>query len=386
MKTIVVNELSSIASVQWNALNGCKTPFLRHEFLSALEKHHCVGRAHGWIPQHVLAYTDDGQLVGAVPIYLKFNSYGELVFDWSWADAYHRLGRHYYPKLVSAIPYTPVTGPRLLIAPHVDQDLVTQSLLGGVRKLCLSQNVSSFHWLFPNETQRDQLIADGYMPRMACQFHWRNQNYSSFDDFLAALSSRKRKNIRQERKKVFDENFDIEIVHGNEASEEQLERAHYFYTKTFDEKGGLATLSLPFFQEIAQSMGEQLVLIMAKKHAAYVATAICFRDDTHLYGRHWGSEEQYNNLHFELCFYQGISYAIENGLSVFEPGAQGEHKISRGFLPTATWSAHWIRDADFAHIIQDFLHRETEYMREYMAELNTHSPYRQTEIATSSNQ
>lgn len=380
MKTEIISALSIIPSQQWNTLSGTDTPFLRHEFLLALERNHCVGEALGWIPQHVVARADDGRLAGAVPVYIKMNSYGELVFDWSWADAYQRAGRRYYPKLISAIPYTPVTGPRLLVAHGFDRIQVEQALIQQVKSLAVSLNVSSFHWLFPTPASMEVLTAEGYMPRLGCQFHWRNHDYSSFEHFLAALSSRKRKNIRQERKKVHDENFQIEVITGNNATEEQLARAHYFYSKTFDEKGGLATLTREFFFEIAQTMGEQLVLVMAKQHAHYIAAAICYRDHNSLYGRHWGSEAQYENLHFELCYYQGLQYAIEQGLQTFEPGAQGEHKISRGFLPTETWSAHWIRDDDFSRVIRDFLQRETEHMRLYMAELSTHSPYRQDDV------
>ena len=343
MRLSIISNLSEVAADQWNALSGTGIPFLKHEFLSALEKHHCVGEAAGWTPQHLLLH-DGEQLVGAVPQYLKTNSYGELVFDWAWADAYHRSGRRYYPKLVVAIPYTPATGPRLLIAPNTDQQTIADTLIKHAIENAKQNKVSSLHVLFPHNEDLQQLTAHGLMPRLGCQFHWQNKNYRDFDDYLDHFTSKNRKKIKRERRQVQESGVEISRLYGNEISDEQWRAIHRHYSSTFDRLGGYATLSLDFFKELARTMPEQMVIMLAQYENRPVASAICFRDEHSLYGRHWGiddnQETQFQGLHFETCYYQGLEYCIENGMSRFDPGAQGEHKISRGFLPTPTWSAH----------------------------------------------
>ena len=379
MRLSVCNNLNEVPAAQWNALAGTDIPFLRHEFLSALETHHCVGEPAGWIPQHLLLFDtidQEEKLVGAVPQYLKTNSYGELVFDWAWAEAYHRSGRHYYPKLVVAIPYTPATGPRLLIAPEAEQKSIVDKLINFCIEHAKKLQVSALHYLFPYDVDLERLKNHGLMPRLACQFHWRNENYKSFDDYLDRFTSAKRKKIKRERRQVNESSVNISRLHGNELSENQWQAVHRHYASTFDRHSGYATLSLNFFLELAHTMPEQMLIVLAESNGEPVASAICFQDNHSLYGRHWGCDQHFQNLHFEACYYQGLEYCIENGLSRFDPGAQGEHKISRGFLPTPTWSAHWIADPEFNKAIEGFLYHETKEMQRYIEELNSRSPFK----------
>jgi len=376
LHTSVVNSIHEIPSADWNRISGTGHPFLRHEFLSALETHGCVGAAQGWIPQHILAF-DGTELVGITPLYLKDNSYGEFVFDWAWADAYHRAGIAYYPKLVSSIPYTPVTGARLLTCPGGDRTAICHALIDGALQLMQETQASSLHWLFTNETDTAMLVDRGCMRRTSCHFHWHNDDYSSFEDFLSRLSSRKRKKIRRERRHVEEAGIEMEIVHGNEASRQQWQAMHWFYRSTFLKKSGMPTLSLEFFEEISRTMGEQLVLVFASREQQPVAGAIMLRGDDALYGRHWGCLEDFNSLHFEACYYQGIEYCINNGLALFEPGAQGEHKISRGFLPSYTWSAHQLVNEQFREAVGRYLLQEHEMMVDYHDDLLQTSPFRQ---------
>ena len=309
-------------------------------------------------------------------MYLKDNSYGEFVFDWDWADAWHRSGLEYYPKLVVAIPYTPATGQRLLLRNASDEQTAT-ALIEFATAHARTLNVSSLHWLFTNstDTQRFRKHAE-YMLRLGCQFHWQNQHYKDFDDYLSHLTSKKRKQIRRERRQVSDQNIELEVLHGNEISEEQWQIFHTFYCSTFDKKSGYATLSLDFFQEISRTLPDNIVLVMAKFQGNYVASAFNLRGKNVLYGRHWGCSEEFHSLHFEACYYQGLDYCIRHGLQRFEPGAQGEHKISRGFLPASTWSAYWIAHPQFRQAIDQFLQRETVGMQQYIDELSQHSPFK----------
>jgi predicted N-acyltransferase len=310
-------------------------------------------------------------------MYLKDNSYGELVFDWAWADAYKRSGVEYYPKLVVAIPYTPATGQRLLVHPKSDYQTVAQAMINAATEHARNLQVSSLHWLFPNE-QDTALFKNqsDYMLRLGCQFHWHNQGYQSFEGYLSHFSSSKRKKIRQERRRVKDQGITLEVLHGDEASEEQLKIYHRFYNSTFDRKYGYATFTQGFFLEIARTMPRNIVLVLAKHQDEYVAGAFNLRGSETLYGRHWGCSQEFHSLHFEACYYQGLEYCIDNGLQRFEPGAQGEHKIARGFLPARTWSAHWIADERFKTPIRQFLQHETGGMEHYIAELQEHSPFK----------
>ncbi len=379
MHSTIIGSLNEVSNNEWNALHGTQVPFLRHEFLCALEKHHCVGEATGWIPQHILLY-EDNTLLGAVPQYLKTNAYGELVFDWAWAEAYQRNGLDYYPKLVIAIPYTPASGPRLLIAPHADRDKISAQLIQCTLEHAKQYKVSSLHYLFPHQDDLQQLTQQGLLPRLGCQFHWHNlpdnENYRDFDDYLDHFTSRKRKKIRRERRAVTETGITLQRLYGNELSDGQWHTVHRHYCSTFDRLSGYATLSLDFFREISRTLPQQLIVMLAEHQGNTVASAICFRDDTTLYGRHWGCDAHFQNLHFEACYYQGLEYCIEHRLQCFDPGAQGEHKISRGFLPTATWSAHWIAEPRFRAAIADFLQQETEGIQHYINNLHKHSPFK----------
>ncbi len=376
MRVAVINRLTEVPADQWNRLTGTAPPFLRHEFLAALERHSCVGEQFGWYPQHLAVYDEAGILAGLAPLYLKDNSYGEFVFDWSWADAWHRSGKPYYPKLVSAIPYTPVTGPRLLVRDDMEPAAVTELLIRASLELVDRAGASTLHWLFTNESDTERLLEHGFLRRTGCHFHWHNRGYRTFDDFLGSLNSRKRKKVKRERRYVEEAGIRMEIIHGSEASAAQWQAMHQFYTSTFERKSGMPTLSLEFFLEISESMGDQIVLVMATLGNRLVAGAINLRSDTTYYGRHWGCLDTYHSLHFETCYYQGIEYSIRHGLGLFEPGVQGEHKISRGFLPTLTWSAHWIADTAFREAISRYLDNEQELIMDYSRDMQQYSPYR----------
>jgi predicted N-acyltransferase len=386
MHASVVERIDDIPAADWNSVSGTAHPFLRHEFLAALEHHDCVGERYGWYPQHVVVHDASGALAGAVPLYLKDNSYGEFVFDWSWADAWHRAGKRYYPKLVSAIPYTPVTGRRLLVRPDADQDTVRTALVNKALELVQATGCSSLHWLFTDDEDTGVLVRHGMMRRTSCHFHWHNAGYRSFDDFLSCLTSRKRKKIRRERRYVDEAGIRMEIIHGDEATDEQWRIMHDFYRSTFERKSGIPTLSRGFFREISQRMGRQVLLVFAWLGDEAVAGAINLRGDDALYGRHWGCREQYHSLHFETCYYQGIDYCIDHGLGLFEPGAQGEHKISRGFLPTLTWSTHWIDDAAFRQAVDRFVAHEHELVLDYRTDLQRYSPFRDNDEQQSGQQ
>lgn len=370
----ITDTLAGISPGDWNALAGGQNPFVRYEFLRALEDNACL-QPWGWLPQYVIGKGKSGELLGAVPMYLKDNSYGEFVFDWAWADAYARHGIQYYPKLVVAIPYTPVTGQRLLAKnddPVIREQLV-QTALSHAKQL----QVSSLHWLFTDEATTTLLEKQGFMRRSGCQFHWHNNHYTTFADFLASLSSKKRKQIKRERRQVNEAGITLEILNGHETTDEQWAIFHEFYCSTFYRKSGHPTLSLAFFQELGRSMPDATLLILAKHNNAYVAGAFNLLGSDTLYGRHWGCNALFESLHFEVCYYAAIEYCIEQGLAHFEAGAQGEHKLSRGFLPTTTWSAHWLSHPDFSAAINDFLQREKQGVQDYIDTLSEHSPYRQ---------
>lgn len=372
-----IDSLHAVSSDEWNALTDNKYPFISYEFLIALENNNAVGKDFGWITHFFLAY-DENKLVGALPLYIKFNSYGEFVFDWAWADAYQQNGLRYYPKLVSSIPYTPATGPRLLINNADNYNEIADELINSVLKFAEQSQVSSFHCLFTNNKDTNYFNNNtNFMMRLGCQFHWANNNYRDFTDYLDKLTSKKRKQIKRERRIVQEQGISFEIYNGLSATDYHWEIYHRFYESTFERKSGMPTLSLGFFKEIAQTMPENIVLVLAKHQEKYVASAFNLKGADTLYGRHWGCSDSYDNLHFEACYYQGLEYCIDNGLKHFEPGAQGEHKIARGFMPTKTWSAHWIAHPQFAQSISHFLNHETDGMLTYIEQLNQHSPFKQ---------
>jgi predicted N-acyltransferase len=364
--------LSEIDAFEWNNLAGTSDPFTRYEFLSALETHNCVGQEYGWYPYHLAIRDSSEKLIGACPLYIKTNSYGEFVFDWSWASAYEQSSLEYYPKIVSSIPYNPVSGARLLAQSVAIKKLMVKQII----RLTEKMNMSGSHILFTTDEDTEICQQLGMQQRIGCQYHWKNKHYTDFEDFISTFVSRKRKKVKRERRKVAEENITFIIKSGDQASTNEISKAHHFYESTFDRKSGLPTLSKGFFKEIALTMGEQLIFIFAMHKDKIIACAICFKSDDALFGRFWGCESTYDSLHFETCFYQGIEYCIQHKLQRFEPGAQGEHKITRGFLPTITWSSHWIANQQFREPIYSFCEREKIAMREQYEELMTLSPYR----------
>ncbi len=380
MEIEVHDSLQRIDCVAWNKLNPAGNPFLRYEFLVALENNDCLGQRHGWYPRYFVLYDDKQQLIAAVPAYIKTNSYGEFVFDWAWADAYHKHGLRYYPKMVVSSPYTPVTGTRLLISSEVDYLETARALHHTVQEYCKDQGLSSLHWLFTLPHETDLLESDGLLRRLGCQYHWHNDNYTHFDDFLQQLRAKKRKQIKRERRHPHEQGIELSIQHGNQLSDAEIVRAHHYYASTFDKKSGEASLTCTFFQEIARTMGESMLVVFAHIDKHPIACAIMFRSADTLYGRYWGCDQDYNSLHFETCFYQGIDYCINNGLQHFEPGAQGEHKIWRGFIPTKTWSAHWIADPQFRDAISRYLVQETEMMEAQCQHLMQYVPFHREHI------
>lgn len=374
-----ISSLQEIKRDEWNALLTDDHPFLRYEFLSALESNDCLGEKFGWFPHHLIVQDESDNLIAACPLYIKTNSYGEFVFDWSWASAYEQSGLNYYPKIISSIPYTPVSGKRLLISPKCStkqKDSIASEIVCACIEEAKKLGMSGMHWLFNDADECSHFKQNNLMMRLGCQYHWHNHNYSCFEHFLESFISRKRKKVKRERRYVTEQNINIKRLHGNELTDELWEKVHMFYTGTFYRKSGFPTLSLEFFRQLGETMGSQILIVLAYDSDELVACAINFRSSTTLYGRFWGCLKDYHSLHFEACYYQGIEYAIENGLSTFEPGAQGEHKISRGFLPTKTWSAHWIADSRFQHAIQDFCQREETLMRQECDELMKHTPFR----------
>ncbi len=376
MQITVVDNISTIDCQSWNHLVLNNNPFLKHQFLVALEKYNCVSKQCGWQPQHIVIHDANNQLVAASPLYIKYHSHGEFVFDWAWAEAYQRNHMAYYPKLVAAIPFTPMTGQRLLIAPEVNNAATAKLLIEATIELAQASNFSSVHWLFPTQKQMNLLQQQNLSIRLGCQYHWHNQGYKSFAHYLSHFSSRKRKNILKERHQVQQQGLEFSIKHGNEVSHEEWQLFHQYYLDIYDRKQGFPSLTLEFFDAIGATMAEQVVLVQAYRDGQCIASALNLRSDDTLYGRHWGCGESLPGLHFETCYYQGLEYCIQHGLKHFEPGAQGEHKIARGFLPSPTWSAHWIADPQFRHAIDHFCRTEVQGMKGFMQKLDSHSPFR----------
>jgi predicted N-acyltransferase len=387
MKIVFTDKLANVNAEDWNRLAGHDNPFIQYEFLNALEQHDCL-QNWGWYPQHCLLYADstddsadsNGRLIGACPAYIKDNSYGEFVFDWAWADAYQRHGLDYYPKLVTSIPYTPAQGPRLLAdSRYTDEsgnpvpvEQIKKGLINALLAFADNNRLSSSHFLFCEADDLTCFDESIFMFRTDYQFHWHNHDYTSFDDFLARLNSKRRKNIRRERRIVTENNIRIDIIPGPELTEAQWQTIYRYYCLTFMRKSGAATLTLEFFRAVA----DRLRAVVAYQHNEMVAAAICFEGSEVLYGRHWGCEDDYDSLHFEVCYYAGIEYCIENQLKKFEPGAQGEHKIWRGFLPCETHSAHWVAHPGFRQAIAEHLQHETAAMLEHGTLLAESSPFR----------
>ena len=365
--------LDAIDATAWNALRADDNPFLDHAFLAGLERHGCIRPEWGWQPHHLALY-DDGALIGAAPLYLKGNSHGEFVFDHAWAQAWERAGGRYYPKLLAAIPYTPVTGPRLLAGSAAGSAAIRERLVAALVAETRRLGLASAHVNFVAEDECRAFDAD-WLPRFDWQFHWANAGYRDFADFLAALNHKKRKNIRGERAALQRAGLAIEWRRGADLDADEWAAVHRLYFATFEEKGNHPALSEAFFRHLGTTLGAQTWAALARRGERIVAMALCLSSRTTLYGRYWGSEEALPGLHFELCYYQGIEHCIRAGLDRFEPGAQGEHKLARGFLPARTYSRHHLAHAGFRAAAAAALAEEAAMLEDYRRELGTHTPY-----------
>jgi hypothetical protein len=369
----VVESLAGVPAAQWNAL-AAGNPFLRHEFLGALLDTGCASARTGWQPQFLLLERD-GVLAGAAPLFVKSHSRGEYVFDWAWADAYARAGLAYYPKLVCAVPFTPVRGPRLLAADEAARKALAAAALAAAREF------SSLHVLFAPQAEAALLERQGMLLRRTVQFHWANDGYADFEAFLARLSHQRRKNIRQERRRVREAGVTFRWLEGAAIGARDWEFFYRCYARTYAAHGNRPYLSLEFFQRIGAAMPENLLLVLAERSGAPIAAALDVRDGEALYGRYWGALEHVPLLHFEACYYQGIEYAIARRLARFEGGAQGEHKLFRGLMPVETLSAHWLAHPRFARAVEDYLAREAQGIAQYVNELHEHTPFKVTSPA-----
>lgn len=450
----VTDSLSGISKEDWNTLQLRGNPFVQYEFLAALESTGCIGKDTGWYPRYFLlkAVTEEavskttaiepgekirqseknelnesidsiaeetdtaksestanneaaankaalaeGKLLGVCPCYIKTHSYGEFVFDWAWADAFERHGMAYYPKMISAIPFTPATGPRLLInedlpeaaavgesgcdkkdsKDSISSDDVASLLIETILEYSRNEKFSSMHWLFTEEPQHKTLLKHGLMSRLDCQYHWRNNNYTSFDDFLAQCNSKRRKTIRRERRYVSDANLRLERRLGSSLTAHEWSLVHQYYCATFDRKWGSPSLTLEFFKKIGRDFGHNCLIVLAYSTTDDpIAASIMFFGEETLYGRFWGASEDHHCLHFEACYYQGIEFCIENNIQNFEPGAQGEHKITRGFEPTLTRSAHWIGHEGFSEAVARYLNEERQLIEERREGLHERLPFK----------
>ena len=367
----IVDTLAGVDAQEWNALAG-EQPFVRHEFLSALLETGCAAPRSGWLPQFLLLRRA-GALAGAMPLFAKSHSYGEYVFDWAWADAHQRHGVGYYPKLLCAVPFTPVRGRRLLAAGERERRTLASAALE------LAKQTSSLHVLFADQGEAALLQEQGMLLRRTVQFHWKNEGYADFEAFLARLSHARRKNIRQERRRVREAGVALRRLEGEAIGREQWEFFNRCYRHTYAAHGSSPYLSLEFFLRLGATLPRNVMLVLAERAGRPIAASLFLADATTLYGRYWGALEHVPLLHFECCYYQAIEYAIARGLQVFEGGAQGEHKIFRGLMPVEALSAHWLADARFARAIEDFLAREGHGIARYVDELCEHSPFKNVE-------
>ncbi len=372
----LISSLAHLSAEEWDALAPSGHPLLSHAFLYGLEHTGCTNAESGWQPCH-LRLRDGEQTLALVPTYLNSHSYGEYVFDWSWADAWHRSGLQYYPKLLSAIPFTPATGPRILMPEGADQPRVFKGLIAGVGQWCEERDISSWHILFPEAAIANELGELGMHTRLATQFHWLNRGYRDFDDFLSTFTSRKRKSLRRERTRVQEQGLELETLVGEQIRASDWEQFYRFYQITYAKRSGHGGyLSRAFFAETAAGLGDRVIMVVARLAGESVAAALYFRSDDTLFGRYWGCEREFDCLHFETCYYRGIEFCIEQGLARFDPGAQGEHKIQRGFEPISTYSSHWIAEPGLSQAVGDFTRREAQHSEAYRREAATLLPFR----------
>ncbi len=384
-ESAVVRVAASIAEIDAAQWNMCANPdpatfnpFVSHAFLKALEDAGCVGRRTGWVPRHLALEGPDGTVIATMPCYLKSHSRGEYVFDYGWAEAYERAGGDYYPKLLSAVPFTPVPGPRLLAGPEPGREDRQRTLASASITLAEKLGVSSLHVTFLTEGEWQQLAPSGFLQRTDQQFHWHNPGYVSFDDFLATFSSRKRKMVRRERAEALSAGLTVEILTGREIREKHWDAFFAFYVETGSRKWGSPYLNRRFFSLLGATMPDHCLLVLARAGTRYIAGALNMIGGDCLYGRYWGAIEHHPCLHFEVCYYQAIEYAITHGLSRVEAGAQGEHKLARGYVPTTTYSSHWIANRSFRNAVARYLEGERQQVAEHAELLAAYAPYRKS--------
>ena len=375
MKIKKISSISEIDAKSWNNLVDDNYPFIRHEFLLALEESGSVSLKTGWQPQHLLVYSDS-EFIGCMPMYLKFHSRGEYVFDHQWAQAYMQQGMEYYPKWLSAIPFTPCQGKRIYSRSNIETPAILKFIFEYIQENVDQYAISSWHCLFPEAEQAELLHSTGLSLREDVQFHWINRNYRDFIDFLETFNSRNRKKIKRERRRMIEQGIRLLRIPGQQISDSQLQVFYEFYQLTYLKKGMHPYLNKEFFIKTVESMPEQLLLVLATQNNNYISAALSFISDDTLYGRYWGCFDEFHCLHFETCYYQGLEFCIENGIKTFNSGAQGEHKIARGFEPVITYSAHWFKHSMFAKAIDNFLDRETPAIEQYKNETTDFLPFK----------
>jgi predicted N-acyltransferase len=380
---VIVKLVPSIVDIDGAAWDACANPdpktfnpFLAHAFLKALEVSGAVGRGTGWLPRHLVIEDETGSVAAAAPCYVKSHSQGEYVFDHSWADAYHQAGGRYYPKLQIAVPFTPVPGPRLLVKPGARAAADEQALASAAIEIARQNGLSSLHITFLDRDTQARLAALDFLPRIGQQFHWQNNGYGDFNDFLSSFASRKRKGVRKERAEAIADGIDIEHVSGAAITEAHWDAMFKFYMDTGNRKWGRPYLNWAFFSLLGETMAERCLLVLAKRNGRYIAGALNLIGGDCLYGRYWGATEHHPALHFELCYYQAIDYAIAHSLARVEAGAQGEHKLARGYMPVETYSAHWIGDPALRRAVERYLKQERELVHLHNADLTDMGPYR----------
>ncbi len=374
-----IERIGDVPAEAWDSCAGSRNPFVSHGFLKALEDSHSVHGRTGWLPQHQIAEDAKGRVIGCVPMYLKSHSQGEYVFDHGWAEALARAGGRYYPKLQIAIPFTPVPGPRLLARGDA-APAIRAALARGMIDVARRRHASSVHATFCEPADVEAFRAAGYLVRTGFQYHWQNNDYDSFDAFLASLSHGKRKAIRKERREVAELGVRLVVLQGNDLLEEHWDAFFAFYHATADAKWGNPYLTRPFFSRLHATMRERVVLMLVEHEGRWVAGALNLVGADTLYGRNWGAIAEFKHLHFETCYYQALDYAIAHKLARVEAGAQGEHKLQRGYLPTRTFSAHFLAEPAFQRAVADFLVRETKQIDHIIAELMQHSPYKHADM------
>ena len=376
MKITFLDSIQEVSKDEWERVLNSDYPFLKYDFLKTLEITKCVSPEQGWTPLHLVVSSDE-EILALMPLYIKTDSQGEFIFDWSWADAYYRNGLDYYPKLVSSIPFTPASGPRILISSKARSSEIIKEVSHALKQVTKDSNFSSVHILLAGKDEITNFSDQDFSLRTSYSFHWFNKDYTSFNHFLEDMTSRQRKNIKKERNKIIEQGINLIRVTGNEITLEMIESFYQFYQVTYLKRGMRGYLNFDFFKKIVETIPESIMLVLAQNPSGqYVAGALNFFDQEKLYGRYWGCLEEYDSLHFETCYYQGIEFCIDEKLHSFDPGVQGEHKIKRGFCPIETFSAHWIKDLRFKEAIDDFLDREREHVLEYNQDRRALLPFK----------